>query len=220
LKLLNLPKKYESSKFEPLSDLTILKDEAFVNGVLKSGLVATVERQHQLKKDILEFNEGRVIPFSAFIYGGTGVGKTQMLCGYGKEVIENGFTAVFVTAERFYELWADKISSSRYAVESASRELNRINGCDLLIIDDVAKHNVKSGEVLSGFEFKKLTNLLDDRHNNMKETILTSNRSAKEFLEIIGDRQASRIKDGSFFGFSFDATCEDIRPMLKRVVRW
>lgn len=107
--------------------------------------------------------------------GPTGVGKTHLATALGYEAIKRGFT---VSAHPTHRLLGE-LQAGR-ADGSASPLLRRIRACDLLILDDFGLRPLTTQGADDLYE------IIHGRYER-SSTILTSNRSPSEWLEIFGD---------------------------------
>ena len=104
-------------------------------------------------------------------------------------------TGAFINSLRFYSMLKKSLSEN-----NPEKILNKYACKDVLLIDDFGTERV------SWFISEYMYDLIDRRSNNCLMTILTSNKSIREYLESypetdkglweIGDRIASRISEG------------------------
>jgi len=130
-------------------------------------------------------NSGTSIIFS----GTTGTGKTHLACAIANYIILNhDKTAVFISV-----LNAVRRVKETYRKGSQETEREAIRwflNPDLLILDEVGVQFGSDTEKMVLFE------IINQRYENLKPTILLSNFSAENLKEFIGDRIMDRMKEG------------------------
>lgn len=128
--------------------------------------------------------------------GLTGTGKTHLACAIASTVMkEHGMGAVYVTISR-----AIRQVKDTYGKRDV-REQDVINGFavpDLLILDEVG---VQHG---SDTERNILFEIINERYEQMKPTILISNLSVEDLRQFTGDRVLDRMKEGGGRVLVFD----------------
>lgn len=118
------------------------------------------------------------------IYGATGVGKTFLSHCIAKELIEKGFSVLYLTAfELFDSLETRKFSSDLSLTETHSH----IFDCDLLIIDDLGS------ELNNSFTTSQLFLCINQRILDRKATIISTNLSMEDLRASYSERTFSRI---------------------------
>lgn len=141
--------------------------------------------------------------------GATGLGKTHISTSIAKVVIERGFDVVYDTFQNIMrDLEKDRFNRS----ESASEQVNRLFGCDLLIIDDLGT------ELTNQFTISALYNLVNTRINTARSMIINTNLLAEEILARYGDRIYSRLL-GQFSAYVFIGRDIRVEEALKRLRR-
>lgn len=128
--------------------------------------------------------------------GNTGLGKTFLSTCIAKEMLNKGYTVIYMRAIKLFRLFEDE-------------RFGRINGgidelynCDLLIIDDLGT------EELSKNNASYIHDIVSERLNSNKKMIINTNLSYKHLEEKYTRRFSSRIMD------KFDFMCfygDDIR---------
>lgn len=114
------------------------------------------------------------------LLGGTGTGKTTAAAWAIGEVIRQKETADARTASRL---------SRMSGFDEGARELERLSGVTLLVVDDVG------AEAQTAWGAGLLSELLDNRHQGFKKTILTSNLGQEQFKARVGERMVDRIRE-------------------------
>lgn len=137
---------------------------------------------------------------SLIFCGDTGTGKTHLACSIANHIIkEKNCSAIFVSVIK-----AIRTVKSTYSKNSDLTEQQAIDWFttpDLLILDEVGVQFGSDAEKLILFE------ILNERYENMKPTILISNLTPKALREFVGDRVIDRFRenDGSVLQFLWDS---------------
>ena len=124
-----------------------------------------------------------------FIYGNTGSGKTFLVNCIAKEIIEQGFSVVYLSAVHFFDVLSERMYKN-YDDPSKTDRLEIAGSCDLLIIDDLGT------ELVNSFTQSALFDCINDRILKGKHTIISSNLSLKELQQNYSERIFSRIISG------------------------
>ena len=123
--------------------------------------------------------------------GKTGVGKTFLAECLVTKTLENGKLALFVSStemNNYFLQYHTTFNNEKLYYSQILREP------DLLVIDDLGTE-----PILNNVTLDYLTSLLDDRNNEQRTTVITTNLSPAQILERYGDRIQSRMinkKDG------------------------
>ena len=128
-------------------------------------------------------------PDSWFLHGAVGVGKTCLAVGYAYEMVQ-----AHLTPTRFVTLPAmmSEIRSCYDDGGPSEREVLRYyKEAELLIVDDMGAEHTSSSNWLSD----RLYQILGDRHDQLRPTVMTSNLSISELGDIYGERITSRIDE-------------------------
>ena len=128
-------------------------------------------------------------PESWFIYGSVGVGKTCLAVGYTYEMVQAHLTpASFVTLPAMMT----EIRSCYDTNGPSEKEVLRFyKEAEMLILDDMGAEHTSSSSWLSD----RLYQILGDRHDQLRPTVMTSNLSIAELANVYGDRITSRINE-------------------------
>lgn len=120
--------------------------------------------------------------------GNTGVGKTFLANCIAKELLDRGYTVVYLTAFRLFDI-LEKNKFGREADVSymASNQFEYILECDLLIIDDLGT------ELNNSFTSSQLYLIINERLLKQKSTIISTNLSLDNLNNSYGERINSRI---------------------------
>ena len=136
--------------------------------------------------------------------GGTGLGKTFLSACIAKAVADRGYSVMYETASRlFSKLEQAKFSGS----EESRREAEKMNECDLLILDDLGT------EMPGQFVTAVLYSLINDRLLSGKPMVISTNLNVDELARRYTPQIASRLR-GSFSLLTFVG--DDIRVMKNR----
>ncbi len=125
-------------------------------------------------------------PANLFFYGDTGVGKTFLSHCIAKELIETTHSVIYFSAQKLFEIFA------RERFDKAAREnssLEYIYDCDLLIIDDLGT------ELTNSFVTSELFLCINERQNNRRSTIISTNLPLDVFSDTYSERIFSRISN-------------------------
>ncbi len=127
---------------------------------------------------------------SLFLIGGTGLGKTHLSLSIASKVIQHGFGAIYLPAQRLF----DRLEKERFGRDSAGEEkgdfLDLILSCDLLIIDDLGS------EFSTNFTAAALYNIINTRLAEGRPTIVNSNLDVNKIEPRYGERLVSRLLCG------------------------
>lgn len=126
-------------------------------------------------------------PSNLYITGGTGVGKTFLTNCIARELIEAGYTVVYLSAVRLFDILADSAFQRTDETDISAR---LIYDCDLLIIDDLGT------EMTNSFVQTHLFNCINERFLKEKHTVISSNLSVSQLQSVYSERVFSRIAMG------------------------
>ena len=142
-------------------------------------------------------------PANLLLFGDPGLGKTFLSAAIAREVSGEGFSVVYDTAAHIFERFETQKFSRE---EDAGSDVERILGCDLLILDDLGT------EMTTAFVQSALYQIINTRLMEKKSTILSTNLMPGEIARRYSPQIASRIEGEyqllPFFG-------EDIRKLKK-----
>lgn len=147
-------------------------------------------------------NSGKNILF----YGKAGVGKTFLVNCIAKELIENAFSVIYLSAIQLFDMLADESFNNEKSSAYKNVSLSEILSCDLLIIDDLGS------ELTTSFTTSALFNCLNERLIRHKSTIISTNLDATELMNNYSDRIFSRTSGNFKF---FKVYGDDIRIKSK-----
>ena len=136
--------------------------------------------------------------------GGTGLGKTHLALAIGAAVGEQGYAVCYETAASLFS----KLEKAKFtpSVEN-SREAEKLENCDLLILDDLGT------EMPSQFVTAALYGLLNARLLARRPMVITTNLNVDEAADRYSMQIASRLY-GEFKRLTFLGS--DIRILKSR----
>ncbi len=159
-----------------------------INPDPKSGLVprTVMEKIFTLcKRYAAEFAPGAG---NLLFNGGTGLGKTFLSACIARQVAEKGCCVAYETASHLMS----KLERNRFSPdEETARQVQKLNDCDLLIIDDLGT------EMPGNFVTAALYTLLNDRLLAGKSMVISTNLNMDEVRQRYSPQIASRL-EGSF----------------------
>lgn len=130
--------------------------------------------------------------------GKPGTGKTHLACGIAREWIQAGRPATFETV-----LSAIRLIKSTYGSASETTEsdaISALTGVDLLILDEVGAQLGTEHEKMLLFE------IINERYQEMRSTILISNLTKDELTDYLGDRVMDRFREsGAVVAFDWNS---------------
>lgn len=135
----------------------------------------------------------------AIFTGMPGTGKTHLAAGIGLRLLRNGHPVLFCTVmravRRIKDTWA------RGSQESESQAVAALVFPDLLILDEVG--------VQFGSETEKhlLFDVLNERYERRKSTLLLSNLPVEQIRDYLGERVFDRMREdgGQVVPFGWDS---------------
>lgn len=136
--------------------------------------------------------------------GTTGLGKTHLALAIGRAVGEQGYTVCYETAISLFT----KLEKAKFLpTEENRREADKLESCDLLIIDDLGT------EMPGQFVTAALYGLLNHRLMARKPMVVTTNLNVEEAAKRYSNQIASRLY-GEFSRLTFIGT--DVRVLKHR----
>ncbi|MCR5651512.1 MAG: ATP-binding protein [Lachnospiraceae bacterium] len=142
------------------------------------------------------------------LYGNVGSGKTFITNCIAGRLIEEGYSVIYLTALRLFELINGHVFRKNDSPFDEDA-YNSLFDCSLLIIDDLGTEVMNSATVTAS----ELFQILNERGNARKSTIISSNLSLEQLKDNYTERSFSRILGGyELIRFNGD----DIRLMKRR----
>ncbi len=135
--------------------------------------------------------------------GGTGLGKTHLSLAIANEVLQKGYSVVYVSAPDILSR-LEKVHFS-YEYDDERELMQSLIECDLLILDDLGT------EFSTQFSSTAIYNLFNSRINMGKPVIINTNLSGTELEKNYSCRFVSRVMMSCSV---LDFIGEDIRGMI------
>lgn len=128
-----------------------------------------------------------------FFYGNTGVGKTFLSNCIAKELMDQSYSVIYLTAIQLFDLFSKStFDQSEENIESASI-YQYVLECDLLIIDDLGT------ELTNSFTNSKLFYTINERFLRQKPIIISTNLTLDMVNQVYSERIFSRISSNYTF---------------------
>lgn len=136
---------------------------------------------------------------SIVLTGSPGTGKTHLACAIGNKVLREHFaTVLFATVSAM--LRAIKETYRKDSQRTEQEVIDRLAEPNLLIVDEVGVQVGSEHEKLLMFE------VLNERYQNLRPTILISNLSVDELETFLGHRVMDRYREcGSVLAFDWES---------------
>jgi DNA replication protein DnaC len=117
-------------------------------------------------------------------YGDTGVGKTFLSHCIARELMDGGYSVLYLTAFDFFRM----LEQGKFAsAEESQAAYHQLFDCDLLIVDDLGT------ELTNSFVSSQLFLCVNHRILMEKSTIISTNLSLERFADTYSERTFSRI---------------------------
>tara|TARA_R100001510_G_scaffold20474_1_gene17857 strand:+ start:1655 stop:2431 length:777 start_codon:yes stop_codon:yes gene_type:complete len=135
---------------------------------------------------------------SAIFVGKVGTGKTHLAIGIALSIMQQQRSPLFVTVQRLIRRVKD---SWHTKTETESEVVDAFASPDLLILDEVG---VQFG---SEFEKQLLFDVLNERYEKLKPSILLSNIPTDQLNDYLGERVTDRLREngGKMIGFDWES---------------
>lgn len=117
-------------------------------------------------------------------YGHTGLGKTFLCNCIAKDLLDRGYTVLYVTAPRIFRLVEDQRFNRE---ESENFSIDVVTDVDLLILDDLG------AEFDTVVTSAALFNIINQRLLDKRSTVISTNMNTAEFENHYSDRIVSRF---------------------------
>lgn len=135
---------------------------------------------------------------SVIFTGRPGTGKTHLACAAAQETIRMFRSAAFITVSG--ALRKIKDTYRRDSEISESEALDSFLLPDLLILDEVGAQTGSEHEKTLMFE------IINERYQNCRSTILISNLTIQEISQFLGDRVIDRFREsGAVIAFNWES---------------
>ncbi len=159
---------YSSNFVDPKSGLTAKESAKNAYNIAKE-FVADFDKKFQ----------------NLFLLGDVGVGKTFLTNCIAKELIDQGFSVLYMSASGFFSALADKAFGKDDI--DADNIYDLIHTCDLLIIDDLGT------EYTNTFVSSQFFTCINERLLAKRSTIISTNLSLDSLADLYTERSFSRI---------------------------
>ena len=123
---------------------------------------------------------------SILFTGSTGCGKTFLSNCIARELIQRGFSVVYLTATDMFDVLSESRFGNRDEEEAKDRAAYILD-CDLLIIDDLGT------EFANSFSISQLFVCLNERILRRKSTLISTNLDLDDLKNLYSERVFSRI---------------------------
>lgn len=164
--------------------------ETTKNNVIFAGTAEYVRIcEYVLKLSDSYFKNGENNPFSVFLHGKNGVGKTYFACAIGNEFISNNLNVLYTNLDEIIAVYhSTKTFSSNLTTSAFYKQWVDV---DLIIIDDFAREDNR--RLLSETEKVLIFNLLDKRYQFVKPLVIVSEFSQTHIKHEFNQSMMSRI---------------------------
>ena len=126
-------------------------------------------------------------PGNMLIYGHSGVGKTFLTHCIAKELLDKGYSVIYLTSYQLFDILETKVFHSGELDDLSSSILSMLYTCDLLIIDDLGT------EMINKFTEVQLFVCIQERLRNTCPTIISTNLSFDDINNNYSERIFSRL---------------------------
>ena len=121
------------------------------------------------------------------ISGFSGVGKTFLANCIAGNLLSRGYTVLYLSAFRLFEIFEHYRFGDRDLSKQASMDFDNILDCDLLIVDDLGT------EMSNTYTTSQLFVCLEERDREKKSTMITTNLTMDDLSKRYSERIASRL---------------------------
>lgn len=176
--------------------------ERFQDRTLSSYEATTRDQKHALQfaqRYADGFDDVLLTGRCALFLGRPGTGKTHLAIGIALSIMERGHSALFVTAQRAIRRVKD--TWRRGSDETETQAVAALVYPDLLILDEIGVQHGSDTEKLILFD------VLNERYEQRKPTVLLSNLPIDEVKLYLGERIFDRIREdgGEYVAFTWDS---------------
>jgi DNA replication protein DnaC len=145
---------------------------------------------------IADFEENLEMGRCMILSGGVGTGKTHTACSIAREVINRGYRARYT---RFPSMMRE--IKATYGTDENGKEsqvISEFTWPHLLVVDEIG---IGYG---TPYEENTFSDIMAERYDNLRPTILISNLDFAAIERSIGDRNMSRMVDRGGFILNYD----------------
>lgn len=130
--------------------------------------------------------------------GNPGTGKSHLACAIAQHIMEDGYTALYLTAMDMVRLI--RSTWRRDGDRTETDVMNDLSAVHLLILDEVGMQYGTEGEQVI------LTDVIDRRYRDQLPTIILTNQDKKGLLDYLGHRAFDRLREeGTWESFDWDS---------------
>lgn len=152
--------------------------------------VVTIPKQNQMLDVCKQFLTNFQSSIGLIFIGKSGTGKNHIAVSLIKHIIfEEQKTGLIIKASKIVRSIKETWNGCGM---KESQVINEYTSTDLLVIDEIG---VQYG---APFGKKILSEIIDDRYEDKKPTILITNHTLKELSEILNDPSVDRFKENKF----------------------
>ncbi len=149
--------------------------------------ISPYDNMRSVHQICLDFVDNFHKEFSNLIlYGHSGLGKTFLCNAIAKEILDSGYTVIYLSAFQLFRLFENYRFHKDEEIVT-NDDIENIFHCDLLIIDDLGT------EFNNSLTKAELFNCLNTRLLNEKSTVISTNLSPNEWGDNYSERITSRI---------------------------
>ena len=162
----------------------------FANRTLENYQAETAAQKRALKiadRFVDSFGDGLVAGASLVLAGKPGTGKTHIACGIGRALMERTRSVLFMTV--LQALRHIKDTYRRDSEKTETQALKDMLRPDLLILDEIGAQLGSEHEKMLMFE------IINERYQHCRSTILISNLTGEELTTFLGDRVMDRFRE-------------------------
>lgn len=121
------------------------------------------------------------------IYGHSGVGKTFLTHCIAKELLDNGYSVMYLTSYELFAILETKVFRTGEMDALSEDVVSLLHTCDLLIIDDLGTERINK------FTETQLYECIQERLRNEHSTIISTNLSFEDIKNNYSERILSRL---------------------------
>lgn len=118
------------------------------------------------------------------ICGKPGIGKTYLTHCIAKDLLDKSYSVIYFTADELIKVFEKETFDKDEILEQTSES---VFNCDVLIIDDLGT------EFVNSFTSSKIFTCINERLLRGNSTVISTNLSLQELMEIYSERTFSRI---------------------------
>ena len=184
---------YDRSNIKALlqrENFTTFNLNRFSNEPLSGELLTPLENIKRVRDYVFSYIQEfpKAIPANLLFYGSTGTGKTFFCNCIAKELLDRGYTVLYMTAyELCRALEAHRFRDKSRPVSEDGSIQDLIQNIDLLIIDDLGT------EFSTSLSVSDLFHCINQRILLQKATIISTNLTLSQISQVYSDRMFSRI---------------------------